>query len=176
MIIYYIVNIYITYNMQYNNPHADESQIYIPFLTSPFTSRLVYLTAYWYFHLNICISSFNMSQTKFLISFLKLAPAAASSISVGGKAIPLVAQAQNSGVLFIFPLKPRAVVLYKGSGTLGLGQVGVENSLWLPILAMPCPVQGCVCWEQGTPFANHTEVSSGSPAPGRRTSTPPSLV
>lgn len=85
----------------------------------------------------------NMSQTKFLISFLKPAPAAASSILVSGKAIPLVAQAQNFGVVFIFPLKPRVVVLYKGSGT--LRQVGVENSLWLPILAWPCPVQGCVC-------------------------------
>lgn len=50
---------------------------------------------------------FNTSQTKFLISFLKLAPSAASSISVSGKAILLVPQAQNVGVVFIFPLKPR---------------------------------------------------------------------
>lgn len=32
--------------MQYNNPHAGEFQISIPFLTCPFTSRLVYSTAY----------------------------------------------------------------------------------------------------------------------------------
>lgn len=85
----------------------------------------------------------NMSLTKFLISFLKLGPSAASSNSGSGKAMLVAAQAPNPRVVCIFPLQPRVVALYEGSGTLGQG--GVKNSLGLPMLAVPGPVQGCVC-------------------------------
>lgn len=84
----------------------------------------------------------NMSLTKFSISFLKLGPSAASSDSGSGKATLVAAQAPHSGVVCIFPLELRVVALYEGSGTLGQG--GVENSLGLPMLAVPGPVQGCV--------------------------------